>query len=247
MSDDIEVKRYTKSTLRKTNTKNINNYLKGHCTDNSSTNSHNISNNAKQKKCNNKKLWIIVGIVLSILILGIITACILIFKSKKIPINPDDPNPNDPNPNEPNDPFSVITPGYDKVNKKLESEFEFNTKVGDLKRIYIHQKYKEDRLYEGKKITKFNDRKTNYDIFILSESEPKPDFINYYNKLYTAAISIVSECFGTENEDCVPETLVDLTGSNIHNTRNLEETNDLKGIPVPISFLILQIMMLSLL
>ena len=87
------------------------------------------------------------GIVLPILIAGIITTCILIFKKPKIPINPDDPNPNDSNPddpnpdeqntNEPNDPFSVITSKYEKGNKKLESEFEFNTKVGDLKRIML--------------------------------------------------------------------------------------------------------------
>ena len=222
MSDDIEVKKYEESTLRKANN------LNGQKNPNSSSDSHSTNSNIKKRKCTKKELGITFGIALIIAIGGIIASCIILLKQEnkgENPIIPEDPIDN---------PFSIIIPVYDKGNKKLESEFEFNTKVGDLKRIYVHQKYIEDRLYEGQKIIKFRDRKTNYDIFIMSESEPKSDFVNYYNKLYTAAISIVSECFGADNEDCIPETLVDLTGSNIHNTRNLEEINDLNGIPIPI-------------
>jgi len=98
----------------------------------------------------------------------------------------------------------------------------------------VNQKYLENRLYEGKQISRTKERRTNYDIFIISESEPEKGYTNYYNKMYTAAISIVNECISSENENCIPETLVDLTGPDIHNTRNLEEVDDLKDIPVPI-------------
>ena len=132
------------------------------------------------------------------------------------------------------DPFAVIVPQYKEDNEKLESEFEFKTLVGDLRRIQVLQRYDEDRLYEGEKIQRKKIRNTTYDIFIISESNPEEDFINYYNKRYNSAISIVSECFASEDEDCIPETLVDLSGTEVHNTRNLEEKNDLKDIPIPL-------------
>ena len=51
--------------------------------------------------------------------------------------------------------------------KKLGSEFDFNTKLGDLKRIHIKQKYKEDMVKDGEKITSFSYRITNYLIYIF--------------------------------------------------------------------------------
>ena len=224
MTDNIEVKKYVETTLRKANP----------IKDSSETDSTNIV----VKTCKYKKLWIILGIFLPIIIGGIIAICILIHSpaakeiidiSDKIT---DEETSEDTS--EINDPFSVITPKYEKGNKKLESEFEFKTKVGDLRRIYINQKYQEDRIYEGQKITRIKERKTNYDIFILSESNPTKEFENFYNTIYTCAISTVNECYSSNNEECTPETLMDLTGSEIHNTRGLEEVDDLKDIPVPI-------------
>ena len=40
--------------------------------------------------------------------------------------------------------------------KKLGSEFYFNTKLGDLKRIHIKQKYKENMIKDGEKIIIFS-------------------------------------------------------------------------------------------
>ena len=126
-----------------------------------------------------KKLIIILSIVISIIIAIIIALIFLVFL-KRPPneinndINTDEIIiPKTEEPSKPEDePFSVITPIYPDNYEKLESEFEFNTKVGDLKRIYVNQKYLENRLYEGKQISRTKERRTNYDIFIISESEP---------------------------------------------------------------------------
>ena len=55
------------------------------------------------------------------------------------------------------------------------------------------------------------------------------------NKIYTASISIESECISTYNEKCNPKKLVDLTeqnNSNLRSSRNLEEIYDLKDIQI---------------
>ena len=226
INNDDNVIKYDQSTKRKTreNNNGQNDIISN------STSNENIT-----QKCKYKKLWIILGIVLPILIAAIIAASILLSKMKKKCTNCTEESDTieDIEPTTPYDPFSVIIPVYDKSNKRLESEFEYKTKVGDLRRIHVNQKIEEFRLYEGTNIKRFKERNTYYDINIISESDPEPDFINYYNKIYTAAISIVSECFATDDEECVPETLVDLAGTEIHNTRNLEETDDLKDIPIP--------------
>ena len=124
--------------------------------------------------------------------------------------------------------------------KKLGSEFDFNTKQGDLKRIHIKQKYKEDMVKEGEKITTFSYRITNYAIYILSEQNSDEENKYYYDKLFTGAISIESECFSSTNENCEPRQRIDLTNSfkkNIVEKRNLERNNnntDLKDKPIPI-------------
>ena len=79
------------------------------------------------------------------------------------------------------------------------------------------------------------DRKTYYDIYIISESESNEETKNYYNKTYLGVIVISSQCTSTEDENCVPEKMVDLTNSeksrNLDNTESNPETiNDLKDI-----------------
>ena len=215
IDDDIIIKRYQESTLRRSiqNRPNTNDQI-------------DTQSGLNSKK---KKLLLLISIII-IIILILIFIIIYFSIIKKRKVEEDITNQTK---SESENPFSIITPEYNKDNKKLESEFEFKTIVGDLRRIYVNQKYQEDRLYEGNKITRIKERKTNYDIFILSESEPEPEYINYYNKIYTASISIESECFGNENEDCEPVTLLDLGGPEKRNIRNLEETENLKDIPIP--------------
>ena len=122
--------------------------------------------------------------------------------------------------------------------KKLGSEFDFNTKLGDLKRIHIKQKEKEEMIKDGEKITTFSYRITNYVIYILSEQNSDEENKYYYDKLFTGAISIESECFSSTNENCEPRQRVDFTNSfkkNVEEKRILEGNNtDLKDKPIPI-------------
>ena len=136
--------------------------------------------------------------------------------------------------NKEKDPFQKIIPEYKVGNEKLVNEFEFKISVGDLRRIEIIQNYDENRLFEGKEFKRKTIRKNIYDIFIISESNPEKDFIYFYNKIYTAAIFIVGECFSSINKECYPKILVDLSGTKPQNLTYLEEKNDLKDIPIPI-------------
>ena len=226
MNNEI-VKRFEDSTLRKT--------IK---------NNRASSSNAGDTNISKKRKLIIIGITISVFILiGIFLVVYFVeikdlINKKEKNDNPTDQintnNTDNIDESKPEDPFEVIIPKYKKANEKLESEFEFKTLVGDLRRIQVLQRYDEDRLYEGQEIQRKKIRNTTYDIFIISESNPTEDFIKYYDKRYNAAISIVSECFASEDEECIPKTLVDLSGTEVHNTRNLEEKDDLRDIPIPV-------------
>ncbi len=130
--------------------------------------------------------------------------------------------------------FNQETKINDSQPIKLETEYQFNIKVHDLKRISIHQKYCEDIMIDNKITKIFLDRKTNYDIYIISKVELNEDEKKYYDKMYTGAISIVSECISKENEICIPKKLVDLTNSYNNEIKNSKEINDLKDIPLPL-------------
>ena len=113
----------------------------------------------------------------------------------------------------------------------LESEFKINTKVNDLKRFSLIQQSTEDIINNGTS-TKFSIyRKTNYDIFIISEEDSNEQNKNFYNKTFKAAILLVSECINTEKNDCIQNKFVDLADQNYS---NLNEINDLKDIKIPI-------------
>jgi len=157
--------------------------------------------------------------------------------SKKKKDNPTDEVESQQSIGKENHPIVPVSSDNDLESRKLGSEFEFNTKVGDLKRISVNQKFKEDMLIDGEKVVSFLTRITNYDIYIISEEEPDEDNKLFYDKKYTCAISIQSECYGSSKDDCVPKKLVDLTGTtrrNLEKTRKLEEKNDLKDFPIPI-------------
>ena len=123
--------------------------------------------------------------------------------------------------------------------RKLGSEFDFNTKEGDIQIISVKQKYREDRAIEGKTLTTYSTRITNYPIYIISEKESDVDNKDYYDKIYECAIFIQSECFSSTDEDCTPIERLDLTKST-RRIRNIEEDSNktgnddkLKEIPIP--------------
>ena len=117
---------------------------------------------------------------------------------------------------------------------KLETEYQFNIKVHDLKRIKIHQKYYEDIMIDNNITKIFLDRKTINYIYIISEAYPNEEEKNYYDKIYTGAISIISECVSRENETCIPKKIVDLMNADNNEIKNSKEINDLKDIPLPL-------------
>jgi hypothetical protein len=171
---------------------------------------------------------VIIGVVI-IIVVAIAVVCAIIFSGGKKPQPPPIPDP----------PTTIILSPPNEDPRKLGSEFDFNTKKGDLQRIKVIQKYKEDRVRDGEKITTFLTRITIYDIYIIDEQDSDEENKNYYDKLYTCALSIQSECYSSKNEDCEPKQRIDLINSvrrNLKERRNLENKNnsDLKGKQIPI-------------
>ena len=193
-------------------------------------------NPALIKKKSPLKCIIIVGIsvvLISVLVVGIYFG---VKKKKDQNKNHETNYPkNDPNEPQDNTQDNDIIVNHAEKSKKLENEFQFNTKVNDLKRINVRQKTQEDIIIDNNKTTISLFRNTNYDIYFISEEDSDEENKNHYDKIYTAALSISSECYSKEDENCVPEKMVDLTNSeksrNLDNTESNPETiNDLKDI-----------------
>jgi len=183
--------------------------------------------NKTNKKCTltNK---IIVGVIICAVIIVVIVVCVKFIPGR------DNKNSSSEPPIQDNPEANPIIPVEE--DRKLGSEFDFNTKVGDLQRIFVKQKYREDIVDNGKKITTYSTRLTNYDIYILSEKDSDEDNQYYYDKIYECAISIQSECTSSTEEDCTPVQKFDLlkvTKKNSEETNNIEENDKLKDIPIP--------------
>ena len=208
--------------------------------DNFSDNNTNQINNPLPKKGKLKIFLVVLGVFLLVAAAGV---CIYFFiipkQNKDNNVDNDDSHLTNQSPGQGNQEEHPIVPVSNNNNddRKLGSEFEFNTKVGDLKRISVNQKSKEDMLIDGEKANSFLTRITNYDIYIISEEDPDENNKLFYDKIYTCAISIHSECYGSTKDDCTPKNVVDLSTTarrNLDKTRKLQEINDLKDIPIPI-------------
>jgi len=117
---------------------------------------------------------------------------------------------------------------------QYKDELKFDTKVNDFKRITIIQKSDESMELDGFESQSKLLKITNCDIYFISKNESNELNKNSYNKIYTASISISSQCLSQEEENCEPKKLVDLLNINHKNLRHLEQINDLKDIPVPL-------------
>ena len=114
----------------------------------------------------------------------------------------------------------------------LEEEFTITTNENDLTRVYVNQKSYENITLNGQITQILVDRKTNYDIYIISSTESDEETKKYYNKTYLCAITISSECISTEDEYCIPEKLVDFADQDYSHVRNLDEVEDLENMPI---------------
>ena len=117
---------------------------------------------------------------------------------------------------------------------EMENTYKINTNVNDLKRIYINQRFYEDIKFSGSLTKRVVDRKTNYDIYVISETEPDEEIKYSYNKIYTCSISIASECISIKDEYCLPRKLVDLNDQDYSNVRRLDELESLENVPIPL-------------
>ena len=183
----------------------------GQNSETSSTNNIQSSGICKQKKC-----YFIIGSIIALIIVVVIIVVIILTR-KKVTKGPEEKT--EVPTSLPIEPIKPITPTeFEK--QKLGSEFDFNTKEGDLKRILVNQKYTEDRIIDGEKVTTFFSRNTIYDIYIISEQNSDEENKYYYDKLYTCALSIQKECHSSTNENCEPKLKVDLSKVA---SRNLEK------------------------
>ena len=174
--------------------------------------------NTTSKKCKPRdKIIAFVSIVVAIIL--VIVLCVVLIPSG----GGDDQNP-------PPSIKGIVNP---EEERKLGSEFTFNTKAGDVQKITVTQKSKEDRVNDGHKITTYSTRITNYIISILSEKDSDEENKYYYDKIYECSISIESECFSSTEEDCTPKDKLNLSKPT-RRARNLEVNEDkLKDAPIP--------------
>ena len=117
---------------------------------------------------------------------------------------------------------------------EVEKAYKINTNVNDLKCIYINQRYYEDIKISGSLKKRLADRKTNYDIYVINETEPDEETKYFYNKIYTCSISIASECISTKDEYCLPRKLVDLNDQDYSSIIQLNKIESLENISIPI-------------
>ena len=117
---------------------------------------------------------------------------------------------------------------------EMQTEYKIKSNVGDLKNIYVNQRYYEVIKVDGILTQNIVDRKTNYIIYFIKEILANDEEIEFYNKTYIIAVSISSECVSNQDEYCLPKKLVDLNNQDYSHVRNLEEIDDLENIPLPL-------------
>ena len=175
-----------------------------------------------------RKLLIILIPIITVLLIGISVLLYFLLRPSSDP------------PQEVNEPKSdIIIPGPPhSENRKLGKEFEILTIPGELKRVFVSQRSIEETKVKGVSILVDVLRKTNYNIYIMDEEEADEENKLFYSKLYTAAISIVSECNTINFDDCEPQKMVDLTEETKHNingnARILNNEEDYKDLPIPL-------------
>ena len=180
----------------------------------------------KEKSKKKKKMFWIIFSIAGALVVTAIIVFIILTKKKGGNNNGDDNIEISDN---------IITPG-DEIKpqyKKLQKIFDIVTNVGEIKRVFVQQRSLDETKVNNNTLSTKVLRKTNYDIYTISEEDSDEDNKLFYSKMYTNAISIVSECISTDGNDCEPRRLVDLTSAKRTTTRRvLNSMEDFKDIPI---------------
>ena len=211
--------------------------------------SQNSNDNPSCNFCvKNKKCILIILLISFVVIIGTIVTLVLVLKKKdepEEPINhpehPEEPNPIE-EPIKPPEPYNenISTPinPIPSDKKKIESEFSFKLDVKELKSVSVEQKFTENVTSNDKVSTLNILRKTNYELFVQSEEKPDEENINFFDKKYTVAILINSQCYSTNEETCTPKKMIELKNiksDDVENSlRHLDEKTDLKDLPIPL-------------
>ena len=163
---------------------------------------------SKPNKKYNRKLFLFIIIIFTIILIAEINIIITLLKIK-------DPKKSNYEPIE-------TEPGY-----------VFSIKKYELKRFSINENYSEDKIINNT----FSNlmilyRKAIYDFIVISEEEAIEENKKFYNKTYLASVAIASECINRKNKSCEPKRFVDLINKNNRNITELEEIDDLKDFPI---------------
>ena len=194
---------------------NINFKQDSYCEINKSKRSEISSIGNKDKKKCKKKIKAIITISSACLIVILAAVLLIVYKSwKKDYINN-------------NTKTNINVNDYEK-------ELVFKTKVNDIRRLSMKKISNENLIFNGIEIQTKYLRKTNYDIYFISEKRADEENKDFYDKIYTASISMVSQCLSTKNEECELKNLVNLLNNDKKNLSSLKEINDLKDIPIPL-------------
>lgn len=160
----------------------------------------------KIKKLLRKYKLIIVVSIIIIIILAVLSYFVLNYFYKK--------NKNGKYKIEDDKNITQETPGiyspdsdYYEYGAQIKKEFNILTKTGELKHISVIQKSNEETKLNAELITSKITRKTNYDIYFISEEDASEENKKFYSKMYKGIVSIRSECTVTDRDDCQPQPL----------------------------------------
>lgn len=190
-----------------------------------------IKNDEESKPFFKKKYILIIGIIIFIfIIIAVVFLCII----KKNKNNEEIIDQSNDIPDE-NLNSTPINPVY-KEESHIGADFYLILDDKDLKRIFVEQNYEEIVIIEGIKTIMNVNRKTIYDLFVFSHEKPDEDKKNLYDKKYSIAMLVNSQCVSTENKDCVPNKMIDFTNTeNIQNFWNiLDKFPDLNNLSIPL-------------
>ena len=125
---------------------------------------------------------------------------------------------------------SPINP-IQKNKEHIQSEFALKFEPKKLKHILIEQNYTEKIVTNGNESSMKVQRKTNYEMFIISAENSTEENKNFFDKKFIVAIIINNQCISTNNEKCVPTKI---TKENINVSLKQIDEIDFKNYPIPL-------------
>ena len=175
------------------------------------------------KICQKPYIYILIGAIALIVLIAVVVIVVLLLKKPKKENKEEIIIPETDN-------EIIIEP------PKIKNEFNILTRAGDLKQVSVIQKSKEETKLNDQVIATEITRKTDYDIYFISQERATEEYQDYYSKMTSGVVSIRGECTSSNGDNCVPQPLLELTKDPSNNEGNVRNLEDLKDIPLPICF-----------